>query len=279
MTYGWAILIIAVVLGALFQLGIFNSATFTPKAPPGACHVFRPNGPGTTSFINTQGICNGELPQYVAKFNGAGSITVQSNNQITNYKNKITYVIWFNPSISSSTMSDTGFMSQVTGNNEYIDFLLHAGYLRYEVVNFSDIANQGGSFLTISPVSAGSWYQAALTYDGATLTGYLNGVFQASRTLNTNMPTNTNPLLLGYYVNYFKGSLVNAQIYNSTLSANEITALYNGGIGAAPIKLSNLVGWWPLNGDVKDYSGNNNNGVPTTGVTFMSNWESGYSAP
>jgi hypothetical protein len=31
MTYGWAILIIAVVLGALFSLGVFNSASLTPQ--------------------------------------------------------------------------------------------------------------------------------------------------------------------------------------------------------------------------------------------------------
>ena len=80
MTYGWAILIIAVVLGALFQLGIFNASTFTPKAPPGSCHVFRPNGPYTTSFINTQGICNGELPQYVANFNTAQSSNLEINS-------------------------------------------------------------------------------------------------------------------------------------------------------------------------------------------------------
>ena len=30
MTYGWAILIIAVVLGAMFSLGVFSSATFSP---------------------------------------------------------------------------------------------------------------------------------------------------------------------------------------------------------------------------------------------------------
>ena len=47
MTYGWAILIIAVVLGALFELGVFNSATFASKAQPGACQVYRPNGPGS----------------------------------------------------------------------------------------------------------------------------------------------------------------------------------------------------------------------------------------
>ena len=47
MTYGWAILIIAVVLGALFGLGFFNSANLAPKVAPGSCQVYRPNGPGT----------------------------------------------------------------------------------------------------------------------------------------------------------------------------------------------------------------------------------------
>ena len=76
MTYGWAILIIAVVLGALFSLGVFNGANFAPKAPPGACQVFRPNGPGSTSFINLEGVCNGELPQYIATFARRGNIQV-----------------------------------------------------------------------------------------------------------------------------------------------------------------------------------------------------------
>ena len=81
MTYGWAILIIAVVLGALFQLGVFNANNFAPKAPPGACQVFRPNGPYTTSFMNLEGICSGELPQYVAQFNGQSSYIQIPNSQ------------------------------------------------------------------------------------------------------------------------------------------------------------------------------------------------------
>jgi hypothetical protein len=80
MTYGWAILIISVVLAALFQLGVFNPMTFAPKAPPGACQVFRPNGPYTTSFINLEGVCSGELPQYVAQFNGQSSYITVGNS-------------------------------------------------------------------------------------------------------------------------------------------------------------------------------------------------------
>jgi len=74
------------------------------------------------------------------------------------------------------------------------------------------------------------------------------------------------------------GSISNVQIYNASLSQAEIAALYDEGIGGAPIDLQNLVGWWPLNGNANDYSGNDNNGVPS-GVTYTSNWYSGYSAP
>ena len=41
MTYGWAILIIAVVLAALFGLGVFNLSSISPRAPPNSCRVYR----------------------------------------------------------------------------------------------------------------------------------------------------------------------------------------------------------------------------------------------
>ena len=41
MTYGWALLIIAIVMTVFFQLGIFNPFYFAPKAQPGSCKVFR----------------------------------------------------------------------------------------------------------------------------------------------------------------------------------------------------------------------------------------------
>ncbi len=41
MTYGWAILIIAVVLVILFSLGITNPLFFAPKAIAGSCQVVR----------------------------------------------------------------------------------------------------------------------------------------------------------------------------------------------------------------------------------------------
>ena len=80
MTYGWAILVIAIALGVLYYLVIFNGIASAPRAQPGSCQVFRPNGPDTTTDINLEGACNNELPEYVAQFNGNSYVEVTFQN-------------------------------------------------------------------------------------------------------------------------------------------------------------------------------------------------------
>ncbi len=284
MTYGWAILIIAVVLGALFQLGIFNASTFTPKAPPGACHVFRPNGPMTSSFINLQGICNGELPQYAAKFNGASSeISILSGLPTGNPQ--YTVSIWFStPFIPSTPYLGLALVSW--GTDGVLDEIN-----AFRLTAISECAN-GGFYnywwandlkaCLSSKLSTNTWHFAVASFNGNTRSIYMDGSL-----ITSDSPTGHNIVGSSGYIgvtaptlfpDYFNGELANVQIYNTSLSANELNALYSEGIGGAPIKLNNLVGWWPLNGDAKDYSGNNNNGVPT-GISFTSSWAQGYSAP
>ena len=62
---------------------------------------------------------------------------------------------------------------------------------------------------------------------------------------------------------YFNGSISNVQVYKTILSTNQIDNLNLAGIGGAPISNVGLVGWWPLDGNANDYSGNGNNGVAT----------------
>ena len=94
MTYGWAILILTVVIGALYSMGIFGSTTSAPRAQPGSCRVFRPNGPGTTAYINLEGVCTGQLPQFVATFSGSNKkVTVPANPNWN--ANSLTVSVWF----------------------------------------------------------------------------------------------------------------------------------------------------------------------------------------
>lgn len=58
--------------------------------------------------------------------------------------------------------------------------------------------------------------------------------------------------------------IANVQVYNQVLTQSNITSMYRNGITGAPIATSNLIGWWPLDGNANDYSGNGNNGTFTS---------------
>ena len=116
---------------------------------------------------------------------------------------------------------------------------------------------------------------------GTTVTLWLDGSKQTcsiSTALNTvsgSVYVGSNPGGAG-----FNGQIANVQMYNSSLTQNEVEALYLEGIGGAPIKLQNLLAWWPLNGNFDDYSGKNDNGALTgTSASFNSTWSSQYTAP
>jgi len=279
MTYGWAILIISVVLAALFQLGVFNANNFAPKAPPGACQVFRPNGPGTTSFISLEGECSGVLPQYVAQFNGQTSHILLSDKNLPTGSSPRTFTAWVQPSGPNQGGSVVSYGTP-TQNGEWIMM-----WTKTLSSNALQLSSWGGNaaYYTGGITTPNFYFIAVSIINANTIYGAVNSNY----TLLTPLTYPVNTVLNGELVigdqdppGYiqFNGLIANVQIYNTSLSANEIQALYLEGIGGAPIDLRHLVGWWPLNGNANDYSGNGNNGQ-INNVNFISNWWSGYTPP
>ncbi len=280
MTYGWAILIIAVVLAALFQLGVFNTGALAPRAPPGTCQVYRPNGPASTSLVNLEGICNGELPQYVGVFNGASSyINVGSpaipTSQGFSIAGWVNINTWSNyPDIISKTDSNLA--------DPFDDYVISDGSMVF-------LVGPGTAFVSLSTAAGtallNTWQFWTFVYSGGsspTISIYSNGVLMAGPSaVSIPVTDSAYNMLIGSrndFATHMSGSMSNIQIYNASLSGPEVNALYVEGIGGSPIRLQNLVGWWPLNGNANDYSGNNNNGVPS-GVSYTSQWTSGYTPP
>jgi len=276
MTYGWAILIISVVLAALFQLGVFNPMTFAPKAPPGACQVFRPNGPYTTSFINLEGMCSGVLPQYVASFTsnsfirGSGLPISGSSWTISAWVDGSSYALIYEQNNGPA------------GNEPSCDEFALSGS------SLNTFNNTPQATFTSGP-KPNIWQMITVTGSGGssgTASLYINGQFITSNSINTQVKTGTGwGWGIGLWAfcsgvgGLYRGLISNEQIYNTSLSANEIQALYLEGIGGAPIDLQHLVAWWPLNGNANDYSGNGYNGQYIQNVNFVSNWYSGYTPP
>jgi hypothetical protein len=286
MTYGWAILIIAIVLVALFSLGIFNSANFAPRAQPGSCQVIK-----TSAQTSLAGQCNGMLPEYVGVMNN-GYITLYTNPG--DFLPSYTFNFWVYPkAYPAQIISEyAGISQQAPGCSFY--------YVTLNTVTYMGTWNRGNWIFSSFPNSVAplnSWSMVTVTLTGGgngvgTLSVYIDGgspdTVASQEIYSQSLSTYNDPgSVIGisgsgcpgaYTGGGINGSLANLQFYNTTLSQSEITALYQEGIGGAPININNLVGWWPLNGNANDYSGNGNSGTATN-VIYTSAWTSGYSTP
>ncbi len=281
MTYGWAILIIAVVLAVLFQLGVFSGGNFTPKAQAGACQVQK-----TAVGSSLVGECQGQLPEFVAKFEGNGAIIVSKPSENDGFPNGYTMSAWVS---YVSPVSVCGYAVGIEDSSA----LPRGGAVlscNSQPSPYGETINQA-NYAASAPGSQptlpfGTWEFIAVAWNptAQTITFYLNGAQYGASVSDTVLPVNmimTTPhYVVGGQTNggSWNGYEADAQMYNTSLSSNEIQSLYQEGIGGAPIRPQNIVGWWPLNGNANDYSGNNNNGAGTN-VGYSSSWQSGYTAP
>ena len=281
MTYGWAILVIAVVLAALYSLGIFNPSTFAPKASAGSCEVVRPFGPTTTTDIHLEGTCTNMLPKYVASFDGS-SIIYSNISEMPYGSSPVTVTGWFyyTPSMPVPSMLWSYGISGNCGAGNYFSLRYLQGSGNPNNTFTTDPwCDQVATIVTPKP---GIWYFIAETANKSDFGIYvsLNGKIYSN---TGGVPANIKPSEYFYIAKgndggNFVGSISDLQIYNTTLSKNQINALYQEGIGGDPIDLTHLVAWYPLNGNANDYSGNDYNGKGVD-VGYSPTWYRTYSAP
>ncbi len=276
-TYGWAILIIALVVAVLYSLGVFNPYNFVAKATPGSCIISRPYGPNTTAYMALQGACNNDIPQFVAQLSGSGSDIMF--NSLNLQSNAFTITAWIMYTGNAAGLSP---LISFSGNQEpSLDVPWSSG---------ESLIYLGGSnyrYFSTPTVTNGAWHQIAFVVTGygqndiANSLIYVDGAAQTGvGVAESGLPLSRNPPLYIGYANtrYFTGSISNVQIYNASLNANAIGALYREGIGGVPVDLQNLVAWYTLNTNANDSSGNQFNGAATN-VKYTSSWYNGYTAP
>jgi hypothetical protein len=285
MTYGWAILIIAVVLGALFQLGIFSGNAFVARAPAGSCQIER-----TSAGVSLEGECQGILPQYTASATSTSSVVANVPSSYGGYPSAVT--MWVYQS-DSDTEYDVFSSTPYTTNPSYP---LEAYTISLNVAGTDSYQAGGLEFTdTCACYSTNYYYQA----DGVTLSNnawhfialtfnslgdpelFVDGTMYPT-TLHTGsgpaIPAGMSTGVMDTSFGGVNGIIANVQIYNYSLSEGEIDGLYLEGIGGAPTRPQSLVGWWPLNGNAQDYSGNNDNGA-ASGVSYVGDWVNAYMVP
>lgn len=271
-TYGWALVVIVVVLVALYSLGVFDLGNIAAKAQPGACQVYRPYGPGTTQLLSMQGVCTGIPPKFIASFNGASGKVTIANSPYTGPPGQLTITAWMYA--ASTTPSTQYAVSKISGTTGYAFPITTNGW---STLSFNFYTTTGSlDTVSASYPTPTIWHFVAATYNGVAMSIYIDGSLAATSAQTGNIAQNSQNLTIGTGSGgWFNGYVSNLQVYNASLNANQIRTLYSSGIGEQPQVLQNLTGWWPLNGDFNDYSGNGGNGASNS-ISFISSWTRNY---
>lgn len=277
MTYGWVLVILAIVVVALAQLGVFNSGTFSSGALPGSCQIVK-----LSRGVSLSGDCNGQIPKFVASFQqivGNSSVVGPAGFQMPYGNASFSEFAWVN-TVSPTTETLFSFGGNGAGNGAALQILGgHGGAVRVDFNNESVTS-------TLDGVNDGGWHFVGFTRmaNSNEIVIYIDGS-QSNETLNGSINLSVaedfqigRSQIGASNSSYYNGQISNLQLYNESLSGTQVDILYLEGIGGAPVSLNNIVGWWPLNGDGNDYSAQSQDGV-LNNVTFISDWMGSYVAP
>src|SRR5947207_4020239 len=109
-------------------------------------------------------------------------------------------------------------------------------------------------------LSTSLFQHIALTYDGATLKFYVNGVLDGTTATTLTPVTNANPVTIGAWqsvslgvIQHWAGRIDEVEIFDRALTVTEVGNIYNAGSGGKCKPCMppppNMAAWWPAEGN------------------------------
>ena len=167
-----------------------------------------------------------------------------------------------------------------SNNREYYIYIDTDGSIKNNIYSNGVTLNRRGRKTSTGLISANTWYHIAFTYDGQGGTNasdgikiYLDGVrvdnANNQKNIYVAMKNTSFTFRIGQFTN---GKMDEVAVFNSELSASNVTSIYNSG---SPADLTSLspISWW-RNGDGDTFPTLNDNGSGSNNGT-MTNMTSG----
>jgi hypothetical protein len=152
----------------------------------------------------------------------------------------------------------------------------NGAYQGFELFSSTGSPVASADAAAITSNSLGRWYFSCFTYNqsASSASYYLDAVPYAASGGVAGLPsTSSGKLVFGTGVTgpgatgYSNVAIADVQLYNSSLTPQQVRDLYSRGMYGMPLAGHSLVGWWPLLGDANDYSGRGNDGF-ASGVVY-----------
>ncbi len=206
---------------------------------------------------------------YAGLFSGYGGyVSVPNSSKTELYNGPLTLSFWISPSqankLESVVFKPDEYIACVgNGRIRLDDGSDHGVNINYNLTNnkWYNIVFTVSSTKIINVSVNGEWVGSVVNNQWAASANVLNMAIGSEQSYSAGSCSGAGS---------FDGKIANVQLYSYSISPDNIQLLYSEGIGGSPIPNSNNVGWWPLNGNTNDYSGNGNNGFGIGSFSFAS---------
>lgn len=186
--------------------------------------------------LNPNGMLNGNASFTVGKvgqsfnFDGSGDNVELASNANFNPTSQMTLETW----VYKRTGGDADLVGKDGETSERQYWLGAASNSRFRP-HLSTTNNGLVFFDGATQYDLNTWYHLVMTYDGATLRLYVNGVLDGQTAASGSIITTSQPFRIGggaptgQLQNHLNGKLDEVSLYSRALSPSEIAAIYNAG--------------------------------------------------
>jgi len=213
---------------------------------------------------------------YTTALDFGGSDYIDCGNNSSLVPSSLTISLWFKTSGSASAIPRL-INKSYSASAPYDSYFIN---INNNVLNFKiGVSSASVKIAGATNVVDGKWHHVVGTYDGSQLKLYLDGNSEATPVSETRaiIENTTYNLTIGcelgaYNFSWpFTGDISNVSIFDSALTAPQVSTLYNGGTPETAISFL-PVSWWKLDtggSTITDYgsggnTGNNNGASPIT---------------
>jgi len=197
---------------------------------PGNNHPNDLIGTNHGTLLNGAGYTAGKVSG-AFDFDGVNDHVLVTNAVQLNPTTAITLEAWIYPRSTSGAEQDFVSKDGESANRQYLMNFTDENKIRVHVWTSTGLHMiDSGTSLSIN-----TWYHVAMTYDGASLKAYINGVLDITTSANGTIVTTTQPVRIGGGAPtgesqlYFNGLVDEVALYGRALSAAEIRSLYDAG--------------------------------------------------
>ena len=212
-------------------------------------------------------------------FDGTNDYVVIKDHSSLNSDSTITVEAWINADGYGSNIYDNSIFCKHAWGRGNQGYVLRCGDNGKLSFNFADANNNWKEAISSSLMKAGIWYHVAGTYDGDTISLYINGeLVETSLVSSTISPTTGLTARIGDLAygggRQFDGKIDDVRVWSTALDGSTIQDWMCRRVTKDHPNYSNLAGYWKLDEDsgttASDESGNGLNGTLTNGpgITF-----------